>query len=126
VQLRVEVVGGGHALIVDNRGDAPVRLQREITVEHDAGGRWERVDAGSLFLRERCDVVSGAIFEPPVCVEIAAHAVFRAEPWTDEIGDSQCACEECGPVATGSYRMSVIECDSLVRHDTAPFPVTGR
>jgi hypothetical protein len=123
--LRVEGTSG-HALIVDNQSDRPVSLQREIVVEHDAGGRWERVDASGLYLRDRCDVQSGALYEPPPCVEIAAHTTFRAEPWTDEIGDSQCMCEECGPVPAGNYRMAVVGCDGGHRVETAPFPVSGR
>src|SRR5690349_98977 len=61
VALRVEAVAGGHALIVDNQRDAALRLRREILVEHDAGGRWEPVDASSLYLRDNCEVASGAI-----------------------------------------------------------------
>ena len=125
VTLRVEGTSG-HALLVDNPSDAPVRLQRDILVEHHVGDAWERVEAGSRMLRETCDVVNGGLYEPPACVEIAAHSLFRAEPWTDEIGDSQGACEECGPVETGSYRMVVIGCDGGPRLETAPFDVSGR
>jgi len=106
--LRVEATGGGHALVIENPTSAAVRFQREIRVSTEAGAR---VDASNLYLREECDAPGGGLFEPPACVEIAAGATFRAAPWTDDIGDAQCACEECGPVDPGGYKLGVTPCD---------------
>jgi hypothetical protein len=123
--LSSAAVPGGHAAIVTNGGSAAVRLRRELIVEHDDGGTWSAVDASGLYLRDHCDDAGGGLFEPPACVEIAAGATLETEPWTDEIGDSQCACEECGPVPGGSYRFRVTPCDAGDGAASAPFNVAA-
>jgi hypothetical protein len=63
------------------------------------------------------------LYEPPACVEIATGATFRASTWNDMIGDSQCACEECGPAGAGRYRFVVTACEGTDRLQTEPFDV---
>jgi hypothetical protein len=117
---------GGHRVIVTNHGKEPVRLRRDIAVTRDEAGAWVVVDTSGLYLREHCDAPGGGLYEPPACVELAAGATLRAEPWTDNTGDAQCACEECGPVPAGKYRMTVTSCDDGTAYASDTFDVAGR
>lgn len=123
VTVRSEPADRGHVLVVDNGTGTPLRLQRTIEVEREAGGAWEHVEASMLYLRERCDSAGGGLVEPPACVEIPAGTTFRAAAWTDMVGDAQCACEECGDASAGRYRMAVTPCDGGARLETAPFAI---
>lgn len=124
VSLRAEPgSGGGHALVVDNGASTALRVHRDIVVERETASGWEHVEASMLYLRERCDSAGGGLVEPPDCVEIPAGTTFRASPWTDMIGDAQCACEECAPVGAGHYRFALTPCENGARLETAPFTI---
>jgi hypothetical protein len=118
VRLSIARSEAGHALVIENHTRTPLSLKRAITVTH--GG--QRVAAESLFIRTNCSNPNGSIYEPPACVDLAPGESIRVAPWTDMIGDSQCACEECGPVARGDYELSIESCDGARHWTTAPFP----
>jgi len=126
VTVRAERRSGGGAaaaaVVVDNQTDKTISLRREITVEKQTAAGYQRVDASMLYLREQCDNPGGGgLYEPPACVDIGPGTSFRAQPWTGDIGDSQCACEECAPAGPGTYRFAVEACDHSARYQSATF-----
>lgn len=123
VTITSEATGRNHALVLENGTGHALSLRREIIVEQQEGGIWSPIDAALLYLRESCANPDKSIYEPPACVDIAAGVTFRASPWTDSIGESQCYCEECGPAGAGTYRFVVETCDKSARYTSAGFAV---
>ncbi len=115
----MEAAPGGHVLSITNQSGGVRSFHREIAVERRAAdGTWSEIDASWLLLRTSCDVN-----DPPACVEVANGTTFRAAPWTDMVGDAQCACEECAPAGAGTYRFVFRRCDGETRHESQPFEV---
>ena len=115
----VDAVPGGHALSITNQSGSARSFHREIAVERRAAdGTWSEIPASGLLLRTSCE-----LNDPPACVEVADGTTFRAAPWTDMIGDAQCACEECGPAGAGTYRFVFRRCDCDTRLESEPFDV---
>lgn len=115
----VEAVPSGHALAITNPSGASRSFHREIVVERRAAdGTWSEIAASGLLLRPSCE-----LNDPPACVEVASGTTFRAAPWTDMVGDAQCACEECAPAGAGTYRFVFRRCDGDTRLESEPFEV---
>jgi len=96
---------GGVAIVVQSRGAEPARVRSTVRVERRDGEGWATVATGdSLKLRARCED------DPPACVELVPGAELRTVPWNELMGDSQCACDECGPVEPGEYRFVLESC----------------
>lgn len=89
-------------------GDFPARLRAAIEVQRRVGGRWQRVSAAGLTLRENCAT------EAPECVTLAPRASLTAAPWTGMLGDAQCRCTRCGPAPAGTYRFVVSTCEACL------------
>jgi hypothetical protein len=125
VSLRAAVApgGAGHIAVVDNGSDRGLSLRRDLTVERLDKGAWTRINAAGLYLRDHCDVPGDGLYEPPACVDIPAHTTFRAAPWTDHVGDAQCACDRCAPAGAGSYRFTVETCDHSAAYASDAFAV---
>jgi hypothetical protein len=121
IRVRSLLLQHGHAIIVDNGTSNAISLSRVVTVETENEGHWSPVGAEALYLRDRCTTSTGAIFEPPTCVDVLASSSFIAAGWNDTIGESQCLCEECGPAKRGRYRFVVTSCDGAKRFESAPF-----
>jgi hypothetical protein len=121
--IEVSLADDRRSLVVVNKTGAPVRLQRDILVQHKDVDVWVPIDTSNLVLREQCDAPGGGLYEPPACVEIAAGATFQAAPWTGDTGDAQCACEECSPAPPGPYKMGVTPCESDETIWTAVFQI---
>lgn len=86
-------------------GDFDVHLERDVGVEREVNGRWERVSVAGLELRERC---SGAT--TPDCVTIPRDGALTIVPWTGMQGDGQCRCTRCSDAPPGRYRFRVSSC----------------
>lgn len=103
--LRVEPDDDGQKLIVENRGDAPVELATALVVERQADDSFATVEEiQGVALRYDCES------EVPECITLVPGAALHPPPWTGDIGDAQCACEECGPAPAGTYRFVVTTC----------------
>ncbi len=96
--------GMGLRVVNVDAGDFDVHLQRDITVEREVNGRWQRVSVAGLELRERCAGTT------PDCVTIGRDSAITIVPWTGMQGDGQCVCTRCADAPAGRYRFSVSSC----------------
>ncbi len=110
-QVRIDLVplaqGRGMSLRVTNvdPGDFTARLQREVHVEQEIGGRWQRVGTSGFYVRERCTDSA-----PTDCVVLARRSSITVAPWDGMLGDTQCDCLRCAPAPQGRYRFVVESC----------------
>jgi hypothetical protein len=96
-----------HALVIENNTERPIQLKRDITVK----SKGSKIDAGLLYVRASCTNDDGSVYEPPECVTVLPRTTMRIAPWNDSNGDSQCVCEECGPVPKAQYQFEIQSCD---------------
>ncbi len=114
--LRVEPEGEGQKLIVENRGEEPVELASALVLEREEGDAFAAVEGISgLALRYDCES------ETPECVTLVPGAALHPPAWTGDIGDAQCACEECAEAPEGTYRFVVATCGGGHRVESPAF-----
>lgn len=105
------------AIRVENRGAEVAELGNRVDLQRRAGDAWEDVSA-VIHLRYSCD-------DPvPDCVTLAPGGTYLPPAWTGDIGDAQCACEECGPAEAGEYRFVVHSCNGAHAIESAAFTFT--
>lgn len=107
--VRLELVpsaqrGMGLRVVNNDPGDFDAHLGREVVVEREVNGRWQRVSVAGFSLRERCDATA------PECVSVPARGALLVAPWTGMQGDGQCVCTRCAPAPAGRYRFAVTSC----------------
>jgi len=96
---------GATSLIVDNRGEEPVRLATALSLERQDGEAFTAVEGiGGLALRFDCTT------PPEECVTLIPGAALHPPPWSGDLGDAQCDCERCADAPTGTYRFVVTTC----------------
>lgn len=113
--LSVEAGRDGEVTLrIQNRGAEPAALSSTVAVERQEGDSWVAVEDVQLDLRFACDQ------EAPQCIRLVPGAEWIPPPWLGTTGASQCACEDCGDVPTGTYRLVVASCSGA--HPTAASP----
>jgi hypothetical protein len=117
VHLTVVPSSQRHALVIHNNTDRPLSLKREITVLSHG----KPIEAGLLYIRATCTNPNQSIYEPPACVSIPPQDSIHVAPWNDSVGDSQCVCEECGPVPRDSYQFVIESCDGTATYRSDEF-----
>ncbi len=90
---------------VENNGDMPVSLDREVTVEIWGAGKWSEIK-GIVRLIDRCNP------QPNECLRLAASSSFEPLPWNGMSCGAQCgepcrANEYYGP---GKFRYVLKDC----------------
>ncbi|MDH5673244.1 MAG: hypothetical protein OEZ06_13905 [Myxococcales bacterium] len=116
--LALELAGGSATLVVQNRGDRPLSLRREVALERGgAGGSFNPSDGAGLWLRHSCQQ------QPPACVELWPGAELRPPPLQARRAPDQCGCSDCPPLEAGRYRLQVRGCDDAWNAPTEAFQV---
>lgn len=85
-------------------GDFDVHLERDVRVEREVNGRWQRVSVAGFQLRAQCTGTT------PDCVTIPRDSAITIVPWTGMQGDGQCTCTRCFDAPPGRYRFVVSSC----------------
>lgn len=116
--IRGEPRPGRVGIVVENRGEALVRLAPRIEIERETEGAWSILAGlGELTLRPDCEQ------DAPSCIELVPGAALHPPEWLAATGQAQCRCVRCTPAPAGTYRFVVQSCDGAHRIAGEPFEI---
>jgi hypothetical protein len=95
----------GLRIVNQDPGDFPAVLQPDVEIQQQVRGRWRTVSRTVFQLRTRCTQASSQ------CITVAPRREYRVFPWTGNLGDGQCPCEQCPAAPAGTYRFVVTTCE---------------